>query len=161
MSETPSWLPPLILLSEHGGNPKRYLEAVYAAFKKDFVDSAPYFRKQRIGLKRHPVIDGKEATFWHLISAGEDEASRLPDMRRCERIRWPRAMIEAEEWSEVHCWPSPRNAEQRLCLALKDYSYLVVLAVRNGYYIPWTAYYVEREHRRRKLQKEHEASLKS
>ncbi|MNH30689.1 hypothetical protein D3C79_909980 [compost metagenome] len=45
---------------------------------------------KRLGLKRHPVIQGKEATFWHMISEGNDEAERLPDLRRCERIRWPR-----------------------------------------------------------------------
>lgn len=161
MSDLPTWLPPLLLLSECDGDPTRYLEAVYAAFKKDFVDSSPHFRKQRIGLKRHPVIDGKEATFWHLISEGKDEANRLPDMRRCERIRWPRPMIEAEEWSAVHCWSGMRKGEQRVYLALMDYSYLVVLAVRNGYFILWTAFCVEQQHQRRKLQQEHAASLKS
>lgn len=56
-------------------------------FYLDFLDSKPVFQGRRLGLKRHPLSQGKEATFWHMISEGTTEEKRTPDFRRCERIR--------------------------------------------------------------------------
>ncbi len=70
----------------YGGDFSRYLEAIYRIFCADFVESKPVFAGKRLGLKRHPVIQGKKLRFWHMISEGNDEAERLPDLRRCERI---------------------------------------------------------------------------
>lgn len=52
MSKTPDWLPPLVLFNDYGGNWHAYLDAVYAFFKQDFVDSKPQFQGRRLGLKR-------------------------------------------------------------------------------------------------------------
>jgi hypothetical protein len=72
----------------------RYLDALYAWFTQDFIDSKPVFQGRRLGLKRHPMSHGKEATFWHMIQEGKEEEQRTPDFRRCERIRWPKPIIE-------------------------------------------------------------------
>ena len=98
---TLSWLPPLVLLESFGGNWTEYIEEVYAQFKRDFVDSKPSFRGVRMGLKRYPMEQGKEGTFWHMTSEGKVEADRLPDLRRCERIGWPRTLIEKVPCDEV------------------------------------------------------------
>ncbi|HLE63375.1 MAG TPA: hypothetical protein VI750_09555, partial [Pyrinomonadaceae bacterium] len=71
MTNQPDWLPALVLLQDYGGDWDRYLEAIYAYFKRDFVDSRPAFRGTRLALKRHPVSQGKEATFWHMTSEGK------------------------------------------------------------------------------------------
>lgn len=71
-------LPELIELSQFGGNFERYLEAVYEIFTRDFVRDKPSFRGKRLALKKYPVTDGKEATFWHMTSEGEDEMNRIP-----------------------------------------------------------------------------------
>lgn len=94
MTSIPDWLPPLVLFTDYGGNWNRYVEALYSYFKQDFVDSSPSFRGTQLALKRHPMEHGKEATFWHLISEGQVEDKRVPNLRRCERIRWPRPIIE-------------------------------------------------------------------
>lgn len=75
-------LPDLIELSEFGGDFNKYLEAVYECFKQDFIDKRLVFRGTRLGLKKHPLSQNKEATFWHMTSEGDDEATRIPDMRR-------------------------------------------------------------------------------
>lgn len=160
MNGTLNWLPPLVLLTEHGGNWPAYLEAIYRYFQADFVASKPSFQGRRFGLKRHPMEQGKEATFWHLISEGKTEADRLPDLRRCERIRWPRPMIEAVATGRVKCWRSQRRGEDRIYLAVDDFSYLVVLADRGEYVLLWTAFCVERGHTRRKLEREYKNSPK-
>ena len=98
---------------------------------------------------------GKEATFWHLIQAGEIEEERTPDFRRCERIRWPKPVIEHSEDPTIKVWRNRRGIENRVCLWFVQESYLVVLADRGKYIIPYTAYLVEELHRQRKLQKEY------
>lgn len=47
-----------------------------------------------------------------------------------------------------------RGKEERIVIALEDFSYVVVLADRRDYILLWTAYCVEREHTRRKLKNE-------
>jgi hypothetical protein len=155
-----AWLPPLVFLADYGGDWHRYLEAVYDFFRQDFVVSSPQWKGKRVGAKRHPIADGKEATFWHLITEGRTEAERLPDLRRCERIRWPRPIIEATPQGRVRCWTNRREHEARVVIALDDFSYVVVLAQRKGYVILWAAYCVEKEHRRQKLRKEFDRATK-
>ena len=82
----------------------------------DFVARPPSFRGRHIGLKRYPMDRGKEATFWHLISEGQVEAERLPNMRRCERIRWPRPMIHDSETNDLKIWRQERKGEQRVAI---------------------------------------------
>lgn len=151
----PTWLPQLVCLPEYGGDWERYLAALYIFFKKDFIDSTPMYKGKRLGLKKHPLKDGKEATFWHFIQEGSEEAERVPDMRRCERIRWPRPIIENAAEPIVKIWKNKRGSEYRILLWLEEQEYLVVLAERAGYLLPWTAYLVTDEHRKRKLRKEY------
>ena len=70
MSGTTDCLPLLVLFNDHG-DWDAYLAAIYTWFKRDFVDSKPVFQGRRLGLKRHPLTNGKEATFWHMISEGQ------------------------------------------------------------------------------------------
>jgi hypothetical protein len=102
------------------------------------------------------MTHGKEATFWHIISEGQDEENRIPDFRRCERIRWPKPIIECEADPAIKFWRNRRGREERVCLWLVQENYLVILADRGDYILPWTAYLVEQPHRQRKLQKEYE-----
>lgn len=152
-----SWLPPLVLFESYHGHWDTYLEAVYAYFKKDFVDSAPCFRGTRLALKKHPLSQGKEATFWHLISEGADEENRLPVIERCERIRWPKPMIEHAEEAFIKVWENKRKGDLRICLWLEHREHLVILAKRKGYFLLWTAYPVTENHRKAKLRREYEA----
>lgn len=156
MTERPDWLPPLVLLNDHGGDWNAYLETIYGWFRQDFVDSKPVFQGRRLGLKRHPLSQGKEATFWHMTSEGTTEEDRTPDFRRCERIRWPRPVIEHDTDPRVKVWRNQRGREERVCLWFEQESYLVILADRGDYILPWTAYLVERPHQQNKLLKEYE-----
>lgn len=156
MNKDVQWLPPLVLLRDHGGEWEPYLEAVYAWFKQDFIDTKPVFQGRRLGLKRHPFSDGKEATFWHITTEGKDEENRLPDLRRCERIRWPKQVIEHDTDPAIKVWRNQRGREERVCLWLVPENYLVILTDRGEYILPWTAYLVEQPHQQRKLQKEFE-----
>jgi hypothetical protein len=147
-----SWLPPLLLLEDYRGNWDCYFAAVYSAFAADFVDSKPMFRGRRLGLKRHPEYYGKSATFWHMISEGEVESERTADLRRCERIKWPKPIIENDTAPELKVWaePSKKGSGNRIHIWCEAEGYLVVLEQRETYILPWTAFLVEREHQRKK-----------
>jgi hypothetical protein len=160
MSDIPDWLPPLVLFGDYGGNWDAYLDAIYAWFKQDFIDSKPVFQGRRLGLKRYPLVHGKEATFWHMTSEGMDESNRTPDLRRCERIRWPKPVIEHSGNPKVKYWVSVKRNEDRIHIWLEKLDYVVVLADRKDFILPWTAFLVTREHTRAKLRKEYEAYWK-
>lgn len=152
------WLPALVTLEQHGGDWPAYLEAVHRLFVRDFVASKPCFPGKRVALKRYPDPDGRGATFWHMVSEGKVETDRTPDLRRCERIGWPRPLIEElaavlAGAGRVRCWCEDRKGAKRIIIAVADFSYVLVLDDRGDYVLPWTAYAVEREHQRQKLEK--------
>ena len=150
------WLPALLLLEQYEGDWERYIEAVYQYFKTDFIDSKPQFENKSVGLKRYPLFKQKEYTFWHCTSEGEEEQERIPDIRRCERIRWPRPIIEHCDYKAIRCWCNKRSSDKRILLWFYQEDYLVVLADRKKYVLLWTAYPVIYEHTKEKLMKEYE-----
>ncbi|MBN1459633.1 MAG: hypothetical protein JXA57_08845 [Armatimonadetes bacterium] len=158
MSETlvPEWLPGFVEFGDYGRNWDNYCDALYQFFRQDFVDDTPMLMGTKVGLKRYPLTDGREATFWHLISEGQDEATRTPDFQRCRRIRWPRPIIEHADHMAVKVWENRRGTETRICLWFEAAEYVVVLALRKRYLLLWTAYLVTEPHRKRKFQKEYE-----
>ncbi len=158
---TPPWLPALVRLADYDGDWDRYLDATYDLYRRDLVLSRPVFEGRRLALKRHPVARGKDATFWHIVSSGPVEDDRLPDLRRFERIRWPRAIIDHTADPAVLIWENVRRRDRRVCLWVPAADYLVVLAKRSTYTLLWTAYPVDREHTRRKLRAEYERAQKS
>lgn len=161
MSDEPAWLPALISFESHGGRWESYVAAVYAVFKADFIDSVPYLRGRRIGLRREPKYQNREWAFWHVIQEGNVEAGRTPDLRRCERIRWIRAIIDHAHDPCVKAWENRRDGDRRILLWLEAQDYLVVLGVRSkGYAMLVTAYPTDRGHTRQKLQREYEQSQK-
>jgi len=156
-------LPELIEIEDYNGNWQSYIDAVYAIFNEDFVRTKPSFRGTRLQLKRHPLVDNREYTFYHMTHSGMDEDQRTPDLRRCERIPWAKPTIEkCDEW-ELKVWEQRRKGEKRICIWLEledEPDYIVILTERKGYLLPWTAFVLEYDHQRRKKQKEYDRWLK-
>lgn len=151
----PDWLPPLIRLDDYGGDWQRYEDEIYGWFVHDFVDSRPHLEGKPVILKAGSSLRGRHNTFWHLISEGRQESERVPDLRRCERIRWPRALIDAADSGSVLRWRTRRTGRPRAVLALSDFSYCVVLSEHPSYFVLWTAYPVDRHHTERRLRREY------
>lgn len=79
----------------------------------------------------------------------------MPDFRRCERISWPKPIIEHDADRAIKVWVNRRRGERRICLWFEQENYLVILADRGQYILPWTAYLVEQPHRQLKIQREY------
>ena len=114
-----------------------------------------------MGLKKHPLVDGKECTFYHITHEGKDENSRLPDLRRLERIPYPRPIIDNSENEELKVWRNKRNGDERILIYHEQENYLVVLADRGTYILPWSTYYIEYPNRRKRLLREYEEYIKA
>lgn len=155
------WLPELVLLEHVDGIWHRYVELVYSFFHNDFIIDRVNYKGTRIALRKHPITNGKERTFWHLVSNGEIEDDRLPAINRCERIRWPKPIIQVTDSEDIYIWQNERQSEKRILLYVHEERYLVVLGIRSGYLLLCTAYCVEQDHRHEKLIKEYEAFKKA
>ncbi len=85
----------------------------------------------------------------------------MPDLRRCERIRWVRWVIEnATSHAEIDIWQNTRVTEINTLLWLRE-EYLVVLGQRQGYWLLRTAYCTEKSGRIAQLRKERDAFRRS
>jgi hypothetical protein len=95
------------------------------------------------------------------VQEGRVEDDRLPDLRRCERIRWVRWVIEnATSHAEIDIWQNTRVTEINTLLWLRE-EYLVVLGQRQGYWLLRTAYCTEKSGRIAQLRKERDAFRRS
>jgi hypothetical protein len=146
-STRPSWLPGLLLFEEYGGSWREYEDALYDVFRRDFVDTTATFQDWPIRVRREPWLKGKEWLFWHItdkdVEPGSGDEERIPDFRRCERLPWIRPMIEHSTDPALRVWEEQRAGDQRAHLWLEHQDFLVVLARRRGYWMLWTAFYID------------------
>lgn len=153
----PTWLPELVELHTYDGDWRTYIEVVYQFFVEQFIDTQPLFEGNKVAFKRHPEEDNKVYTFGHCTSSDEKIVDdRVPDLRRCERIRWIRPIIENFNDPAIKIWKNKRNRETRVLLWLEEMDYVVILSERKGYYILWTTYMTDRRHTREKFEREYE-----
>jgi hypothetical protein len=141
-------------LVEFNGDWKAYEDELHEIFLSELAKGGLVFEGLRVGCRRHEELRGRWASFWHLIQEGRVEDERTPDLRRCERIRWIRWVIEnCGTHQHIEQWETKRGSEVNRLLWYNE-EYLVVLAKRNGYWLLKTAYCTTRDGRIRKLRKE-------
>ena len=150
----PEWLPPLVLFEDFGRQWQRYEDKLYDYFQADFLHSGPDVLGMPVRVRHDPKFKGKDWAFWHLTSYGKIEEERTPDLRRCERIRWPRPIIDSCGEERVRAWQKGPTRDRRVLIALPDFSYLVVLARKKDLLVLITAYCIEHGHERRKLERQ-------
>lgn len=162
MIEGNDWLPDMIELPSSW---PEMLDAVYLRFVNDLVDTGLAFQGKRLALRKHPITDGREFGFWHCISEGAIEADRVPDLDRCRRICWIRAVIENHTDPRVKYWVERRNEQVDHILWLNE-EYVIVLGERSSddqstYFLLKTAFCTLREHQKAKKRKAMEAAKKA
>lgn len=153
--------PDLIYFEDYNGNFQAYFSAVYAVFENDFIRNQPRYEGAKVAVRKYPEVDGLHRTFYHITHEGEDENNRQPDIRRMERIRYPRFVIEQNQHPEILIWKNRRGKDERILLFNESENYIVVLTERKEFYLFITAYVVDTKHRKRSLLKEYEAYKKA
>jgi hypothetical protein len=152
MSEPPDLIP-------LQGDWSDYEDEIYEAFLNSFVQADVRFRGWRVTVQRRPETHGKGYSFWHIISEAPDdrnrkEEDRIPNLRRCERVRWISWAIENAGREGFLWWENRRSGDTRVIIWVRDYDFAVVLAKRKGYYMLKTAYAEITDHRRRTFEAE-------
>ena len=164
------WIPEIIPLESYDGNWQKYEDAIYCIFKNDFITSTPQFNGKKVQIKKYPIENEKENAFFHVTCADFNKNNeRLPDMRRCERIRWIRAFIENYNCDNSKCtdcngvkiWQEPYKSRTRIHILLEEERYLVILEDRKTYYLLITAYYLDYDHSLEKQLNNYEKYKKS
>jgi hypothetical protein len=149
--------PDLLLFAVFDGDWQAYEAELYRIFLNEIAKARLQFRGWPVNCRRIPEAHGRWTSFWHLVQEGPIEDDRLPDLRRCERIRWVRWVIEnAATHPEIDEWQNTRGTEVNTLLWYRE-EYLVVLTQRQGYWLLKTAYCTEKAGRIRQLRKERDA----
>jgi len=137
-----------------GSNWPAYEDDLYRVFSDDFLTNPTYWRGQRVGVQRDPLLNGKVEGFWHVATetgpTGQRD-DRVPDLQRCSRIRWVKAVLVAPSDS-VRTFGQVRNGNQHYGVALPDFSYIVFLRQWPTSVQLKTAYYVGSDHKRARFE---------
>ncbi len=143
------------------GNWEEYEERLYSVFKKDFLDSGIYFLEKKVEIIKEPKFKDREWSFWHLTSTGKIESEREPDLRKCERIGWIKAIVESFPHENIISWEIIEKGRPRICLCYGDWEYLVVLKKTYSGFILITAHPIEFKNTKNKLKRQYERYLKN
>jgi len=142
------------------------LPLLYNVFCRDFKDSVPIFNWQPVFHDTRFIDSDKEEGFWHLVTKdqwnpGSGEKERLPDFARAKRLPWVRSIIENFTCSGVKTWRYVEdNKKVRNYLWLEQKDFMVILQEDTKGYILITAYCVEYQNARIKLQKKYDRRIK-
>lgn len=131
-----------------------YVNAIYHVYVEQVADGGLTFNSLRITCQFRPESQGKHFGFWHVISEGDSENDRLPDLRRCERITWIAYLIaNVGTDADITWWENKRGTNTHVVIWHEAENFVVILAARNGYYLLKSAYCPE-SHRAKTFIKE-------
>jgi hypothetical protein len=111
-------LPPLILFESFGGNWELYQSALYKTFQDCILDKLTFLGLP-VSCKFFEPINSRHRSFWHLISENPenslDDEDRIPDFRRCERIKWiPHIINNCNDFKAISCWENTRGSNTNI-----------------------------------------------
>jgi hypothetical protein len=161
----PSWLPDALRYADFNGEWDRFLDTVYQIFERDFKKSKPVFQNYPVTHDSR-IEDGKEAVFWHITCRDDSRTGdRELDIRRCERIPWPRPMIEHPTDTAISIWKNERKKtntqrQTRILIWLEDLDYIVILSERPKTMVFVTAYCTDIASQKERLKKERDEYYK-
>jgi len=158
MTEIPEWLPPMLCVNPWGQDT---FDALYSIFERDFKFSQPLYSGKPVWFFPERE-DDKESIFWHLTHREDKRTGeRLPDMRRCERLPWVKAIIENRDKPELLNWDyMEADGSVKTYLWLKKLDFVVIMKkYRDGGRRLVTSFYVDYPHMRKKLHKKYKKRI--
>lgn len=165
-----SWLPSPLHYDTYKGNDKAFINAAYEIFCRDFKASRPIFNGKPVIIDTRITYDGKEETFWHMISSKSSTTlERIPDYERLQRLPWARPIIDGiGRRTEILVWTNERynRAKKRLHIhtpvLLNDtqYPHLLILQEQKNVVAILSAYHIKpNSHQHRKHLSEYNSSI--
>ena len=143
------------------GDWSSYENELYEIYMDTLVRIPTVFRGLPVNTQYRPASKGKGFGFWHIISEGAVEDDRLPDIKRCARIRWIAWLISNAETNPlISWWENQRGSSTHVVIWIESEDFAVILAKRNDYYLLKSAYWVKSGRKQDFLQ-EREAYLKA
>ena len=161
MDDTPSFLPPMLVLD---GDWDTILVRLYSVFEQDFKHSQTYYSGVKVVYNGtvNPDGQGKEEGFWHVVSKDDSvTGERLPDNRRAERLPWAKPLMESPTRPEIKVWQYKEGSADkgiRTYIWLEDYDYVLILERKKHAFYWVTAFYVTTK-KRDDLQKKYKNRL--
>jgi len=159
----PSWLPPMAEV-----NPWRETtyDELYAIFRRDFLMTRLSYLGFNVWFYPDTDDNGKKLIFWHLTSR-EDKSTnpptRLPDLRRSERLPWIRPSIlrcPCPSGDILHWDHEEGDGAIKTYIWLHVLDFLIVLKrLPDGRRRLITSYHLDSEHQRDKTRKKHERRM--
>jgi hypothetical protein len=157
--------PPLMLFSGYS-HWADYEDAIYAVYLQTVAHAQLTFLGAPVKVRFIPTTKHKGYGFWHLISEAPEqdhrnEDDRIPDMRRCERVRWVAWCIQNAGTPGFSWWENERKGQTHVVIWAEEHDYAVMLGKRNTaegvrFYLLKTAYCL-RSHNVRRFAKERDA----
>ncbi|HBY21611.1 MAG: hypothetical protein A2Y24_07540 [Clostridiales bacterium GWE2_32_10] len=147
------WLPPL-KRCEDLNKYAEYEDELYEIFKRDFINNQIYFESKVLRIRKHPITYGREEAFYHIICKDLlKNRDRTPDIARCERIEWPRKIIDNCKCDNNCIWCSKikiykkifKNNNYRYHILFEEYSYIVIVEERKEYMLFITGYVIDED----------------
>lgn len=161
--------PLLVKSSQYNGDWRRYYDALYEYFCQDFIEDSPFFGKCEVTITGTAIEDGKEKTFWHIVTTrvklkrytNQSEQDRIPDYKRAERIRWIKEIIENYEDPSIRTFKEVEPNRHIYYLWYKD-EFIVILGRGLNYakFYLVTAFYVNEWDKKRYEKKYKELCIK-
>lgn len=141
------WLPEIVSFADYGNDWKKYDNYLYSIFSEHFLQNHPFFMGKEVHPRQHPMYNNKFESYFHITCGHyKNIEDRVPDLRRCERIQWPKALIENHQCNcTLNCdnyiiWKKKYKNTYRYSLLLKDEKYLVILEERKKYFVLVSAF---------------------
>lgn len=127
------------------GDAERYKNALYGIFQRDFLSGILQFQGKNVDIIHEKFFEGKERSFWHIISEGNEDTDRELNTERCASLPWAKPLIEDDGkceyyriWTKWHD-KTNRNRYYIWCTAV---DYMVILEDRDTHFKLITAYNV-------------------
>ena len=162
------WLPELVLCDDLS-KWTEYEQIIYSIFCQDFIETRPQYCGKPVYIRKHPIEQGKEEAFFHVTCQDYSKSgNRVPDLRRCERIRWVRSFIENYNCDSTQCptcdgvkvWCEQYKMYTRTHILLEEERYMVVVENRAEFNLLITAFYFDMDHKLEKALKRYHRAQK-
>lgn len=138
-----------------------YEDFTYKIFLTLYENNSLFYEGKNVLMKHYPPEYNPRSGFYHLTcenySHTNNENDRVPNLKRYERIKWPKIIIDnlKKECPYLYIWKNVRYGKKNILIMCLELEYIIVLSERNDYLLLTTAYPIEYEHTLRKLIKEY------